>query len=220
VPTLAEALREATAHRPEIEQAEMSLQNQQVVLEATKNALLPSLDAYGSYDLSGLGGSLRPTIDNIFQNDFPNFSFGLRLEMPLRNRTAQADSTRALLEQRRLQMRLQDARNVAVWDVSKAVSGVDQARRQLEAATKLVKLALQVVQMQHQKFTMELATVEEYITAQQNLAIARGHVVKAHAAYAKALIQYEKATGTLLDRNNIEMSEAVHGEVRHLPKAP
>ncbi len=220
VPTLAEALREATAHRPEIEQAQMSLQNQQVVLEATKNALLPALDVYGSYYLSGLGGSLRPTIDNIFKDDFPNFSFGLRLEMPLRNRTAQADSTRALLEQRRLQMRLQDARNVAVWDVSKAVTGVDQARNQLEATKKLVALALQVVEMQHQKFSMELATVEEYITAQQNLAIARGRTVKAHTAYAKALIQYEKATGTLLDRNNIEMADAVHGEVHHIPKVP
>ena len=151
----------------------MSLQNQQVVLEATENALLPSLGVYGPYYLSGLGGSVRPTIDNIFQNDFPNFSFGLRLEMPLRNRIAQADSARALLEQRRLQIRLQDARNVAVWDVSKAVSGVDQARNQLEAAQKLVKLALQVVQMQHQKFTQAVATVEEYITAQQNL---RSHV--------------------------------------------
>jgi hypothetical protein len=44
--------------------------------------------------------------------------------------------------------------------------------------------------------------------------------VKAHATYAKALIQYEKVTGTLLDRNNIEMSDAVHGEVHHIPKVP
>ena len=59
------------------------------------------------------------------------------------------------------------------WTCSPAVSGVDQARNQLEAAQKLVKLALQVVQMQRQKFTQAVATVEEYITAQQNL---RSHV--------------------------------------------
>jgi outer membrane protein TolC len=53
--------------------------------------------------------------------------------------------------------------------------------------------------------------VEDLITAQRNLAIAEGHVVKARATYAKTLIQYEEATGTLLERNNIEMSEAVDG---------
>jgi hypothetical protein len=59
--------------------------------------------------------------------------------------------------------------------------------------------------------------VEEVITAQQNLAIAQGHVVRAHVTYAKALIQYEEVTGTLLERHNIKMSEAVNGEIRYVP---
>jgi outer membrane protein TolC len=64
------------------------------------------------------------------------------------------------------------------------------------------------------------ATVEDVITAQQNVAIAQGHVVRAHAIYAKALIQYEQATGTLLERNKIEMSEAVDAEVNRVPNIP
>ena len=137
--------------------------------------------------------------------------------MPIRNCTAQADAARALLEQRQLLMKLQDAKNQALWDVSKAVSAVQQARDQLDATLKLMTLARQGLEMQHQKFTLALATVEEYIAAQQNLAIARGHVVKAHTAHAKALIRYQRATGTLLERNNIEMSEAVSGEAHGVP---
>jgi hypothetical protein len=45
-------------------------------------------------------------------------------------------------------------------------------------------------------------------------------VVKARATYAKALIQYEQATGTLLERNHIELSEAVEGEVHRAPNIP
>jgi len=41
--------------------------------------------------------------------------------------------------------------------------------------------------------------------------------VRAHVTYAKALIQYEEVTGTLLERHNIEMSEAVNGEVHRAP---
>jgi outer membrane protein TolC len=119
---LAEALREAGSHRPEIEQVELGLQNQQIAIQAVHNSLLPSLDVYASYYLAGLGGSLRPTLADVFQNDFPNFSYGVRLDLPVRNRTAQADAARALLEQRRLQMKLQDAKSQGVWKVSKAVS--------------------------------------------------------------------------------------------------
>jgi hypothetical protein len=44
--------------------------------------------------------------------------------------------------------------------------------------------------------------------------------VKARAAYAKALIQYEQATGTVLERNNINLSEAEQGEVHRAPNIP
>jgi outer membrane protein TolC len=213
VPTLAEALREAASRRPEIEQVDTNLRNQQIVIESIHNSLLPSLDVYASYYLAGLNGALLPTFTNILRDDFPNFSYGVTLNMPIRNRTAQGDAARAHLEQRRLQLKLQDAKNQAVWDVNKAVSAVHQARDQFDATTKLVALAREVLEMQQQKFTLTSATVEDVITAQRNLAIAEGHIVKARAAYAKTLIQYEQATGTLLERNNIEMSDAVDGNV-------
>jgi outer membrane protein TolC len=213
VPTLAEALREAASRRPEIEQVETNLRNQQIVIESIHNSLLPSLDVYASYYLAGLDGALQPTFTNILRDDFPNFSYGVTLNMPLRNRTAQGDAARAQLEQRRLQLKLQDAKNQAVWDVNKAVSAVQQARDQFDATTKLVALTREVLEMQQQKFAQTSATVEDVITAQRNLAIAEGHIVRARAAYAKTLIQYEQATGTLLERNNIEISDAVDGDV-------
>jgi outer membrane protein len=220
VPALAEALREAASHRPEIEQAELNLQNQEATIRATRNRLLPSLDFYVSYNLSGLSGTLHPTLTSIIENDYPNLSYGVTLGLPIRNRTAQADATRALLEQRQLQMKLQNAKNQAVWDVSKAVSAVEQAKSQLDAALNLATLSRRVLDMQQQKFALASATVEEVINAQGNLATAEGNVVKARATYAKALIQYEQATGTLLERNNVEISEATRGEVRPAPNIP
>ena len=220
VPRLEEALKEAASHRPEIEQADINLRNQEYGIQQTRNALLPQLQAFASYNLSGLGGTLGPTFTNVFHNDYPNISYGVQIGLPLRNRVAQADAARALLEQRQLQMKLQDARNQAVWDVSKAVSAVEQAKSQLDAALNLAVISRQVLGMQQQKFTLASATVEDVITAQSNLANAEGNVVTARATYAKALIQYEQATGTLLDRNNIDLSEAVQGEVRRAPNIP
>jgi outer membrane protein TolC len=220
VPPLDEALREAASHRPEIEQADLNLRNQEYTIQGTRNALLPSVQVFGTYSFAGLGGALRTTFANVFDNSYPNLSFGVSVGVPLRNRPAQADAARAVLEQRQLQMKLQDAKNQAVWDVSKAVSAVQQARATLDATLKLAAVSRQVLDMQQQKFTLASATVEDVITAQRNLATAEGNVVRDRAAYAKALIQFEQATGTLLDRNNIEMSEAVQGEVHRVPNIP
>jgi outer membrane protein TolC len=141
VPPVDEALRQADAHRPEIEQAGLDLLNSQVAIQTTRNALLPSLDVYASYSLAGLDGAMRPTFANVFENNFPNLSYGVTLDLPIRNRTAQADAARALLEQDRYQVRMQDAKNQTVWDVNKAVSAVTQARDSLDATVTLVKLA-------------------------------------------------------------------------------
>lgn len=220
VPGLAEALREAASHRPEIEQADINLRNQEYTIQARRNSLLPSLQAFASYSLSGLGGALGPTLTNFVQNTYPNVSYGVSLGIPIRNRTAQADAARALLEERQLQITLQGAKNQAVWDVSKAVSAVQQARRHLDATMKQAAVSHQVLDMQQQKFKLAAATVEDVITAQRNLATAEGSVVKDRATYAKALIQYEQATGILLERHNIAMSEAVEGEVHRVPNIP
>jgi outer membrane protein TolC len=220
VPPLDEALKEAASHRPEIEQANINLRNQEITIQNKRNSLLPQLQVYASYNLSGLGGALRPTFANVFQNDYPNIQYGVTLGIPIRNRTYQADAARALIEQRQLQMKLLQAKNQAVWEVSKAVSGVQQAKSQLDAALNLEAISRQVLGMQQQKFTLAAATVEEVITAQTNLANAQGTVVTARAAYAKALIEFERATGTLLERNNIDLSEAVQGEVQRAPNIP
>ena len=220
VPPLDAALQEAAAHRPEIEQAELNLRSQDYAVEATRNGLLPSVQVFATYGFQGLGGALRTTFSNVFDDRYPSLSYGVSVGIPFRNRQAQADAARAVLEQRQWEMKVQQAKNQAVWDVSKAVSAVEQARTTLDAALKTAAVSRQVLDMQQQKFKLGTATVQEVINAQRDLATNEGNVVKDRAAYATALIQYEQATGTLLDRNNIEMSEAVAGEVHRAPNIP
>ena len=212
IPGLAEALQEGAQNRPEIEQARLNLGNQEITIGAVHNGLLPSLLAYGEYAPSGLGGTLDPSLAGMIHNRYPNYAYGVRLNIPLGNRTAQADAAWALLEQRQLEMQLQQAQNQSVWDVSKAVTAVQQAKGQLDATLELTKLARQVVEVDKQKFAFALAKVEEVISAERELATAENTEVRARATYAKALIQFELATGTILDRNNVESSDAVRAD--------
>jgi outer membrane protein len=220
IPTLAEALREGGVNRPEIEQAMVNMKNQEITIQATRNALLPTLTAFAAFSPQGQEGALGPALGQVFRNRFPGYGYGMSLDIPIRNRQAQADAARALLEQRQLEMKLRQARNQMVWDVSKAVSLVRQAQGEMQAAEKVTALARQSYDMTHTKFTAGRATVHEVITAQTQLGTAENAEVQARAGYAKALITFEQATGTLLSRNHIELSNAVQGTAPHPANIP
>ena len=59
-------VQEAFQRRPELEQAVLTLRNDEITLKGARNALLPTLDAYGFYGSSALGGSQSPDAVNFF----------------------------------------------------------------------------------------------------------------------------------------------------------
>ncbi|HTV56827.1 MAG TPA: TolC family protein [Terriglobia bacterium] len=220
VPPLKDAIQAALGNRPEIRQAELNLHNQVYTIKQTRNALLPSLNAFATFSPDGLSGAVGPALGQLFRNKYPGYSYGINLTIPIRNRVAQADAAQALIEQRQLAMKLQQAQNQAVWDVSKAVSAVHQAQGQLDASRGVVALARESLSMEETKFKVGGAQASEVITAQTALATAEDNVVKGRATYAKALIQFEQATGTILQKNNVVLQNAIDGNVPRNPKIP
>lgn len=57
--SLEDAVQEAWKNRPEIQQAELNLKNAGIEIKATKNALLPTVNLFGEYSATGLGGIER-----------------------------------------------------------------------------------------------------------------------------------------------------------------
>jgi outer membrane protein len=57
IPPLEQALREADQNRPEIEQADLNLRNQDITIQSVRNRLLPTLDLYATYAPTGLSGN-------------------------------------------------------------------------------------------------------------------------------------------------------------------
>ncbi len=169
-----------------------------------------------SYQSSGLGQSLS----QVFRADYPNYSVGLSLQIPIRNRSAQADAARALLEQRQLVEQLQRTKNQVEQDVRNAEIAVIQARARIDAAHKAVVLNQQTLSAEQKKFQLGESTVFLVIQAQRDLATAEGNDVTARSNYAKALTQFRQATGTLLSDYHIELNDALEGKAAHAPNIP
>jgi hypothetical protein len=55
---------------------------------------------------------------------------------------------------------------------------------------------------------------------QSALAQAESTLVSAMAAYEKAQVELDRATGLLLDHSGIQVADAERGEVTHMPNIP
>jgi outer membrane protein len=257
IPTLDEALKLAMANRPEIEQADIELQDQEIAIEGARNRLLPTLNVFASYLAYGLSGNavtracpagyieagilcqpegggvaIPPPVSSVvpggvgqaltqtFHGSFPDYSFGVNLSIPLRNRQAQADAARALLERRQRETQLQQTKNNIAQEVRTAEIGVTQAKAQINAAVKAVELARQTLDAEQKKFQLGESTVFLVIQAQRDLTSAEGTEVTARSAYAKALTSFQSATATILDKYNVLMNDALSGHFTGVPNIP
>jgi len=237
IPPVDEALKLALQNRPELEQADLNLRNQELVVKSNRNGLLPTFDIFASYSGSGLSGNrllrdntgqvvdvdpngVLQSLTQTIQGQFPDYSVGFSFQFPIRNRSAQADAARALLERRQLRTQLQRTMNQVAQEVRNAEIALIQTKAQIEAAQKAVVLAQQTLDAEQKKFKLGESTVFMVIQAQRDLVAAEVREVQARSAYAKALTQLTQSTGTTLEKHNIHLGEALEGKVARNPNIP
>ena len=238
----------ALDNRPDVAQSRIQLDNADIILSGTRNALLPTLNAIGDFRSNALVGSQNtilgppstttgliqnpPIADpffvggygtvlaQLFGRNFPTYSVGLNLTIPLRNRAAQANVATASLNLRQNQLFLQRQINQIRVDVQNAITAVNQARAQYEAAVKGRVLQEQTLDADQKKLALGATTVYQVIQDQRDLTTAAAAEVTAQATYAGARVQLDVATGSTLANNNVEFDEAKAGHVSKAPSTP
>jgi len=162
------------------------------------------------------GGTLNQLVDS----SAPDKGMGVTLSIPIRNRQAQALSVRSQLEYRQAQMRLQQLENQVRIEVRNAQFAVTQNRAAVESAQAGVALAKQSLDAEQKKFNLGASTSTLVLQNQSGLATAESNLVSAMAAYEKAQIELDRATGLLIEHAGIDMGDAERGEVTHAPRIP
>jgi outer membrane protein len=149
----------------------------------------------------------------VFHGKFPEFLAQLTLNLPLRNRSAQADSARALLTQRQLETQLRQLKNAALLDVRNTYIALTQDRAQVEAASKARELQQQTFEAEQKKYRLGASTVYNVILTQRDLITAQGTELRALANLEEAKANYERALGRTLEVNHVTIADAKAGEV-------
>jgi outer membrane protein TolC len=235
----AELVNLALAQRPEIAKAKINIESSTINLSGSKNYLLPTLVANFELTNNGLSGPVNAAsaglglvsppayiggygnmLRQIFGRDYPNYSAGFSLNIPFRNRVAQADYVADQLSLRQNQLQYQKAVAQIRVDVKNAVIGLQQARARYETAVATRSLAQQTLEAEQNRFRFGESTIATVVQAQRDLANDQSAEVEAMANYTHAKVAFDEAVGQTLDVNNISMEEAAAGRVARDSELP
>jgi outer membrane protein len=234
----------ALENRPEIAQSRIQIDNSKLNLQGIRNQLLPQISAIGDLRNNALAGSVNSQVNpatgivpghnadpffiggygdilsQLFGRNFPNYTVGVQLSIPLRNRAAQANMMTQELNIRQNELSVQRQINQIRVDVQTALTAVNQARAQYKAATQARILQEQTADAEVKKLAVGASTPYNVILMQRDMWAAEDAEVQAQALYVLSRVQLAFATGTTLESYNVQFDEAKSGHVNRMSSAP
>ena len=220
-PTLAEyrpnwetGLAETLQNRPELYMARQDVKVAQYNVQLAKNFLLPDLRSYALYDSNSIGTRLDGSAqDNAFRNlasnTFNDWTVGLRLVMPLGFRFAHAQLRQAQLQLARSFFVLQDQELKAERFLGLEYRRMSSAYFQIRAARAQREAFATQLRVRYEKYRAgaQDATLDLLLEAQRFWADALSTEYQAVVTYNNAICAWEYAKGTILQHDNVTISE-------------
>lgn len=207
---LSTSINVAMEHRPEIKQLQLQGDLNQIDLEYFKNQAKPQVDVVSKFSTVGFAGQVKPAALALFppgtmipfQGGFSSslgglfdsrtYEVGISINLPLHNRTAQANLGRNQVAARQLDTQKRQMIMGIVMDVRNAMQQVDNARLRVETATVAIRAAEEQLKGEEQKFSAGLSTNFFVLQRQNELSIARGNELRAKTDYNKAKAELQR----------------------------
>ena len=235
-------VQEAFQRRPELEQAVLTLRNDEITLKGARNALLPSLDVYGFYGASIIGGPVNKNcnfagisctvtgntapggyggvLSDLVNSTAPDKGVGFNVTIPIRNREAQSKQERSLMEYRQAELRLEQLYTQIRMQVANAMFALANDRAQVRSAQAANDYAQQSLDAEQKKLHLGASTTANVLQQQRNMAVAQDNLIAANAAYAKDRAGLYQTLASTLQHYGINLPDAAVGTATTAPVIP
>jgi len=218
-------VQQGLVRRPDLAQARLQVQANQANVQASRNQVLPQLNLYGNVETRGSSeasfeplGSPGTGAPNVPQNfalgglrTSTVYQGGIQLTLPIRNRIAASDAARDTIQLRQSQARTEKLGDLAREEIETALIALQTAFAAYKAAATSRLYQEQLLDAQRDLLSAGQSTNLALVQNQTYLAQARSTEIAARSNWIKARIELDRATGTLLDRNNIQLDDAING---------
>ncbi|HSJ10357.1 MAG TPA: TolC family protein [Longimicrobiales bacterium] len=178
----------AVAQSPAVVSALADERAAQAGVRVSRSQYLPSLSLSGSYNWANDVAS--------FSNVNGSWSTRLGLSFPVFNRFAREETNeRSQVQARVAQYQLDDARRGARADIERVLGALETARQQIVLAEEALGVAEEDLRVQQERYRLNVATILEQVTSQENLVGAEINVISARYNYQLALAELEALIG-------------------------
>lgn len=157
-----------------------------------------------------LAGGFQRSLRNIFRSDAPNFSIGVTISFPFRNRTAEANLAGARITQNQLETQTRQQEQAILVEVRNAVQAVETARQRVLAARVARENA--EIQLDGERKLFDSGRSTQFLLFQRENALtnARNAEIRAETDYNKAVANLQRVTSTTFERNGIQIVSPVN----------
>ena len=229
LPTLSleEAMVLALRERPELEELETTREQNRIDAMFLADLARPQIDLTARYNLVGLAGTLvtgagtgigtpvvvpdilqgglAQSLANIGAARFPTASVQVAMDLPLRNRTATANTLRAELIGTQLVRQRQQLEQAIEAQVRNALQAIASSRDRLAAASSERRNAQEQYESERRRFDSGLSTVFLVLERQTALVTAQARELRARADLNQAVALFDRAVGGTLAQHNVSI---------------
>jgi outer membrane protein len=164
-------------------------------------------------------GGYGTVLSQIFSRNFPNYSAGITLQVPIRNRAAQADMITTELNYRQQQIQEKQSRNGIKLNVINAATALQNARAAYDSAVIAANLQDQTLAGTRRKYDLGTAAILDVVIAQRDSTTRHLSEVDALDQYQRARTNLQQMMGTILTTYDVDLEEARTGQVKRAPDA-
>ncbi len=198
----------ALDYREELRSARLNVSSAKILLGLAKNQALPRFDVTLRYTVNGLGANSDLAFDQLTANDFEDWFVGLEFEWPLGNRGPRAEIRRRRLEESQAVARVQETIEGIYLDVLNATGALETHFAEIEANVEALRANQEQIEaIEARAEDRSPDQVDRELGAYAATANSSRLLLEALARYNVSLIDLERAKGTLLEYNNITLSD-------------
>lgn len=191
------------AGRPDLLQARLDLERQNIILRFNYNQLFPELDLIGSYGYTGVGQEFNAVFGGIRNGGDPNYTFGASVTIPLGNRAARGNYSVSKEQKKGLLLTLKSLEQGILIQIDNAVKQVQNAFERVDATRQARTYAEAALDAEQKKLESGKSTSYLVLQAQRDLTTSRSAEIRALADFNEAISLLYYLEGSILEKNHL-----------------
>lgn len=201
--SLEEHVQLALQQRPELQQARVLAEQRELAVMRTRDGLLPVLDVFLTLGKTGYADAFWSSVGNLPGSGF-DFATGFNFAYPLGARAAEAQFNRAKWSQVQQHEAIANLEQQVELDLRRAHLQVTVAQEQIQAAKLTRQLQQTRYEAERDRYQVGRTNAYQVVLSQRELLQSQIRETESLIAYLKALTQFYRFEGTLLQRHGVQ----------------